>query len=234
MRVILILVFIFFTHSAVAGERICGRSVTGTIEVLIETTSLGMTEGFRLTNDGILSHAQWSRDHRLVGLSSPVTLGRDAFANASRALQGVEPALPDFGNADTPKLPQQTGLSIAIMQHRPGDETGAIFRDRPDATLDGLLETWKALAPLRPPARGVYVWAVRVPRTTWKPDLKLTSRGCGEAAATGVAGALTGPSIVIGAAEDVLDFITDGQSRRPRFLAKVPRGFASFGVLQAD
>jgi len=187
---------------------------------------------YRLTEEGVLSRAQWNDTNQLIGVSSPVNLGPVAFNQAAGVLRAVRPKTREIGNDGV--IPSPPVYTFELFNHRPGGGVDALFRDEPDPAADRLLANWQAAAPLRSPAAGNYVWAVRAPANAGRTELTLSSSPCGEPIQTTVSEALSGASIVVNAPADVSAFIAQGRTGRARFIARVPGGSVYFGVLHAE
>lgn len=201
----------------------------GYVQVLVGRYDAGLTtiDGFRLTASGDLSHASWSDQNILLGMSHATSLGDSAFAAVKDQLATLEPQPVDPPDA----LPPPPVLTVEMIVPGRQGKRYLVYRNEIPETLVRILQDWRKTAPLQKASAGHYVWAMPVLAAPGLVDLSIPDKDHSETLAGDVSKALMGAHLVVPAVGDVAGFMVGGREYRSRFVAKLDGEFAYFGVL---
>lgn len=190
---------------------------------------LTTTDSFRFTPAGDLSHASWTDQNVLLGLSTAVHLGSSVYKAAKNEFSSFKPSPAKPVEA----LPSPPVLTIEIVVPGPDGDRFLVYRNEMPDALKQILQRWRAATPLQAAASGRYVWAIPALLDSGPEDLTISTAGRHAALQTGVMEALAGPYLVVPSVGDLNDFLVGGRNYRSRFIARLEHGFAYFGILAA-
>ena len=220
----------FFIAASAVQARVCDIPVTPFVQVVEGRLDAGTTTftGYRLTQDGKLSRASWTDSNEIIGLSAVVDLGAAAYQRAVSDLSQIDP--PRTRGAQQPSLGGPSPYSVQIALQGRRDLTGFVRQTEPLAVVDALTAAWDGEGRLMTPERGSYIWSLPIPAEGGRATVRLAAGRCADGLAAMVGAAVTGPALAQKVPQE-FEKIEDLQPVRAVYIARMPDGYAHFGIV---
>ncbi|MFP4274410.1 MAG: hypothetical protein ACLFRU_05225 [Paracoccaceae bacterium] len=186
-------------------------------------------DAYRMGRDGRVQAATWSNQRKLLSVSDPLQLSQseaDSFRDLaeSRRRGGL---FSSFGRSG--EVPRQPGESVEYGAQWSDGTRHRVVEGLPDAAA-ALFRSLESRLRKHQPDPGRHVWT-RPAGGIGRQDLDLRGETCDGPVARAVAESVATGRLVIPLAQGGEEFFEGEMAARQEFGARLPGGFAGFGVV---